>query len=89
MTKRIYLIDSPGVVYDEGDTPEDIVLKGVVRAEKLEDAEQYIGPMLSKVDAEVIKKAYDIEQWEDAEDFLDKLAHKTGRLKRGGDANLN
>ena len=29
MTKRIYLIDCPGVVYNEGDTDSEIVLKGI------------------------------------------------------------
>lgn len=28
--KRIYLIDSPGVVYPTGDSDSDVVLKGVV-----------------------------------------------------------
>ena len=37
LMKRIYLIDCPGVVYPTGDSEADIVLKGVVRAEKLSD----------------------------------------------------
>lgn len=30
LTKRIFLIDCPGVVYQSSDTETDIVLKGVV-----------------------------------------------------------
>lgn len=30
LTKRIFLIDCPGVVYQNSDTETDIVLKGVV-----------------------------------------------------------
>ena len=36
LTKRIYLIDCPGVVYEGDQTETDKVLKGVVRAEKIE-----------------------------------------------------
>ena len=30
LMRRIYLIDCPGVVYPQGDTQTDIILKGVV-----------------------------------------------------------
>lgn len=39
LMKRIFLIDCPGVVYDTGDDEATTVLKGVVRAEKLEHPE--------------------------------------------------
>ena len=42
LTKRIYLIDCPGIVYDQGETDTDKVLKGVVRAERLPDPDAYI-----------------------------------------------
>ena len=37
LMKRIYLIDCPGVVYPSSDGEVELVLKGVVRAEKLSD----------------------------------------------------
>lgn len=47
LTKRIYLIDCPGVVYNyEGKDDTKVVLKGVVRAEKLLDPELYIPQVL-------------------------------------------
>jgi len=46
MTKRIYLIDCPGIVYDKGETKTDKVLKGVVRSEKIPDPENYIDAIL-------------------------------------------
>lgn len=47
LTKRIYLIDCPGVVYNyEGRNHKEVVLKGVVRAERLEDPELYIVDVL-------------------------------------------
>jgi len=42
LTKRIYLIDCPGIVYDQNESDTDKVLKGVVRAEKIPDPESYI-----------------------------------------------
>ena len=43
LTKRIFLIDCPGVVYhDTEDTDTDAVLKGVVRIEKMDDAADHI-----------------------------------------------
>lgn len=42
MTKRIFLIDCPGIVYDQNETEVDKVLKGVVRAEKLPAPDQFI-----------------------------------------------
>lgn len=48
MTKRIYLIDCPGVVYaNDGKDEVKTVLRGVVRAEKLEDPEYYIDEILN------------------------------------------
>lgn len=42
LTKRIYLIDCPGIVYDTGESQEDKVLKGVVRADKIPDPDSFI-----------------------------------------------
>ncbi|KAG0466719.1 hypothetical protein HPP92_018299 [Vanilla planifolia] len=42
LTKRIFLIDCPGVVYHNNDSETDVVLKGVVRVENLEDASEHI-----------------------------------------------
>ena len=57
LTKRIYLIDSPGVVYK----PESIyqqVLKGCIRPEKIEDPEVYIPAILDKIKPEVLAKTH-------------------------------
>jgi nuclear GTP-binding protein len=37
----------------------------------------------------VQKRAYKVEGWEDAEDLLTQIAKKTGKLLKGGDADLN
>ena len=54
LTKKVHLIDSPGVVYDkEKQDDVDAVLKGVVRAERLPDPTVFI--------PKLIEKCYDLD----------------------------
>lgn len=89
LTKRIYLIDCPGIVYDPGETLTDKVLKAVVRAEKIPDPEMYIDAILEKTERKNITNVYGIHDWIDAEDFVNQLAHKTGKLVKGGEPDVN
>ncbi|KAM5179509.1 nucleolar GTP-binding protein 2 [Mantella aurantiaca] len=85
LMRRIFLIDCPGVVYPSGDSETDIVLKGVVQVEKIKSPEDHITAVLERAKPEYIRKTYKIESWENAEDFLEKLAFKTGKLLKGGE----
>ena len=58
----------------------DVVLKGCVRAEKIDDPAHYISTILERAKKENLQKIYQIEDWEDEEDFLKKLAEKSGKL---------
>mmetsp|Transcript_14612 Transcript_14612/g.41110 ORF Transcript_14612/g.41110 Transcript_14612/m.41110 type:complete len:708 (-) Transcript_14612:179-2302(-) len=90
LMKRIFLIDCPGVVYNKTqDSDVDTVLKGVVRVENLEDASEYIAPVLARVKPEYLMRAYKVKPWRDAEDFLTQIATKSGKLLKGGDPDLN
>lgn len=89
LMKRIYLIDCPGVVYPYEESDTDKVLKGVVRVELVETPEDYIPAVLSRVKKQYMAKTYKIENWTDSEDFLAKLAKRTGKLLKGGDPDLN
>ncbi|KAJ4713157.1 Nuclear/nucleolar GTPase 2 [Melia azedarach] len=79
LTKRIFLIDCPGVVYQNKDSETDIILKGVVRVTKLEDATEHIGEVLKRV-KEHLKRAWKIKDWVDENDFLVQLCKSTGKL---------
>lgn len=94
LSKRIYLLDCPGIVPpSEEDFHADCakVLKGVVRAEKISNPSDYIPEVLSRV-----KKIYLIQRyrlpldttWTDHEDFLTVLSHKMGKIKKGGEADI-
>ena len=48
----------------------------------MKDPWQHIPPLLERVRAESLCKTYGVKDWDEAEDFLSKLAAKTGkRLK--------
>ena len=90
LTRRVYMIDCPGVVYEtENQNDTDIVLKGVVRAERLMDPEYYIAGLLSRVDSQSIRGIYKIDSWDDHEDFLTQLARRYGRLLKGGEPDMS
>jgi len=89
LMNRIYLIDCPGVVPPNEDTETDIVLKGVVRIENLEDAADHVEAVLQRVKTEYVRRTYHVDEWSDHVDFLEKLCRKTGRLHRGGEPDVN
>ncbi|KAL6635073.1 hypothetical protein ACP70R_027744 [Stipagrostis hirtigluma subsp. patula] len=88
LTKKIFLIDCPGVVYQNNDSETDIVLKGVVRVTNLEDAAEHIGEVLRRVKKEHLQRAYKIQDWADDNDFLVQLSRATGKLLKGGEPDL-
>ena len=88
--KRIYLIDCPGVVPpSKNDSPEDILLRGVVRVENVENPEQYIAAVLEKTKSSHIERTYDVRGFDNATEFLELLARKGGRLFKGGEADVD
>lgn len=89
LMRRIFLIDCPGVVYPSEDSESDIVLKGVVQVEKIKNPEEHIGAVLERAKPEYIQKTYRIPTWSSAEDFLEKLALRTGKLLKGGEPDLS
>ncbi|KAH7974145.1 hypothetical protein HPB49_010547 [Dermacentor silvarum] len=89
LMRKIYLIDCPGVVYPSGDTDTEIVLKGVVRVENVEDPQDHIPAVLDRVRPEYIVKTYKIESWDSPEDFLEKLGRRSGKLLKGGEPDIS
>jgi nuclear GTP-binding protein len=88
--KRIYLIDCPGVVPPSTtDTPQDILLRGVVRVENVENPEQYIPAVLEKTKPQHIERTYNLKGYKDHIEFLELLARKGGRLLHGGEPDVD
>ncbi|XP_033335583.2 nucleostemin 2 [Megalopta genalis] len=88
LMRRIYLIDCPGIVYPSAETDTEKVLKGVVRVERIQNPDDYVSDVLSRVKPEYIQKTYKIAEWSDHIDFLEKLACKSGKLLKKGEPNI-
>lgn len=90
LMKRIYLIDCPGIVPQQHhDTPQELLLRGVVRVEKVDNPEQYIPAVLAKVKPKHMERTYELSGWKDHIHFLELLARKSGRLLKGGEPDLD
>src|SRR2546421_6051268 len=90
LMKRIYLIDCPGVVPPSmTDSEQDILLRGVVRVENVENPEQYIAAILDKCKPQHIERTYEIRGYGNHLEFLELLARKGGRLLKGGEADVD
>jgi nuclear GTP-binding protein len=95
LTRKIYLIDCPGIVPASAqDTQTAKVLKGVVRVEALQTPSEHIPTMLSRVKPVYLARTYNLEVPESGEPFdpdqvLDKLARMKGRLLKGGEPDLD
>mmetsp|Transcript_18785 Transcript_18785/g.66358 ORF Transcript_18785/g.66358 Transcript_18785/m.66358 type:complete len:639 (-) Transcript_18785:101-2017(-) len=85
LMRRVYLIDCPGVVYDMGDDEATTVLKGVVRSERLESPEDIVPAILARVKDEYLTKVYGVSGWTDAVNFVEMVAKKSGKLRKGGE----
>jgi nuclear GTP-binding protein len=98
LTKRIYLIDCPGIVPASAhDTQSAKVLKGVVRVEALSTPSEHIPALMERVKPVYLSRTYGVPlpdddnpatSW-DPEDFLDKLARMKGRLLKQGEPDLD
>ncbi|CUA74360.1 hypothetical protein RSOLAG22IIIB_05524 [Rhizoctonia solani] len=95
LMRRIYLIDCPGIVpVSAKDSQTDTVLKGVVRVENLPTPSEHIPALLNRVRTVYLERTYDVHlgnistttepKW-DADEFLDALARKSGKLLKGGE----
>lgn len=89
LTKRIYLIDCPGVVYNmEADDEVALVLKGVIRAERQLDPDYYVQAMMDRVKRIDLENKYKVKADGDAEEFLTLIAKYKGKLLKGGEPDL-
>jgi nuclear GTP-binding protein len=61
----------------------------VVRAERLETPSDFIPAILARVRKEYVQRQYLIREWEDANDFLCKLAMRNGKLLKGGEPDIH
>ena len=74
------------------DTPEDILLRGVVRVENVANPAQYVPAVMARTQTRHLERTYEIKYSEyegDAITFLAFLARKGGRLLKGGEPDVD
>ena len=59
-----------------------------MRVELVQDPSVYVPAILRKVKPEYVAKTYKVEPWESTKDFLEKVAQKSGKLLKGGEADI-
>lgn len=80
--------DGSSAVVSALDADGELVLKGVVRAEKLDAPEAYIEAILARVLPAHVTATYGVTRWTDSNDFLAQVALRQGRLLPGGEPNI-
>ena len=61
----------------------------MVRAERIPDPDSYIQAILDKVATKHITDIFGVHSWTDSEDFIVQVAERTGKLKKGGEPDIN
>lgn len=93
LTRRIYLIDCPGIVPTSAqDSQTATVLKGVLRVEALPTPSEHVPELLARVKPLYLARTYGLTlpeagTWA-ADDLLDALARAKGRLLKGGEPDV-
>jgi len=81
--RKVFLIDCPGVVTPStNETEEDIVLKGVLRVENLEDPSMYIPEVFRRTKKEYLENTYGISDYVDVNDFFGKICPKIWKITK-------
>ena len=89
LDKNIRLLDSPGVVFADGDS-SSTVLRNCINVEEMEDVITPIEIILQRCPAPYLMELYGVSKFsaEDPLSFLALVARSTGKLKKGGIPNV-
>jgi len=89
LSKRIWILDSPGVV--PIDDFDELVIKGGFPADKIEEPVKPALKLISRIletRKEAITEKFGIEEFESEEEILRKIGEKRGLIKAGGKVDL-
>eukprot|EP00730_Choanoeca_flexa_P019481 TRINITY_DN9517_c0_g1_i1.p1 TRINITY_DN9517_c0_g1~~TRINITY_DN9517_c0_g1_i1.p1 ORF type:complete len:574 (+),score=165.09 TRINITY_DN9517_c0_g1_i1:33-1724(+) len=84
LDKHIKLLDSPGIVFSTSSDPASLVLRNCVRTELLDDPVGTVEAMLTRCQPNQIMEYYSVPLYTTTAEFLQHLARRLGKLKRGG-----
>jgi nuclear GTP-binding protein len=85
LDKNIRLIDSPGIVFADGDSCAT-ALRNCVNVEEMEDIYTPVQAILDRCPQSYLMQVYSIPKFQDKDcmQFLSLVARATGKLKKGG-----
>ncbi|WP_048159828.1 GTPase [Thermococcus barophilus] len=89
LSKKIWLIDSPGVV--PIDDFDELVIKGGFPADKIEDPVKPALKLIRRIidtRKEALTEKYDIQEFESEEQILEAIGRKKGLLRKGGEVDI-
>lgn len=87
LDSKIRLLDSPGIVFTQanrGDQASANILKNAQRVTDVKDPFTIAETILQRASKSYFCKLYDINEYDTAEEFFAKKAHRMGKFLRGG-----
>ncbi|CAH8501517.1 Stress response protein nst1, variant 3 [Schistosoma haematobium] len=82
--KNLFLLDTPGTLISKSSDASDLVLKNCIKPEMLPDPVPAVEAILRRCSQAQLVSKYKIEEYNNVSEFLVKLAHRLGRMKKGG-----
>jgi len=82
--KHVKLLDCPGIVFSESSSESDLVLRNCIKIEQITDTVKPVETILSRCRREKLMEIYKIPVYHDVKEFLCHIAHKRGKLGKGG-----
>lgn len=87
LDRNVRLLDCPGVVLSN-DNADSIMLRNVIKVEDIQDPYVPVEVLVRKVKKELLLKAYEIEDFKNAQDFLACVARKKRKIVERWDPGL-
>lgn len=84
LTKKICLLDSPGIVFSSKTEVSSLALRHCVRPDAIEDPITAIGQLLKRCDLAHVMELYGVRRFSSTMEFLQLLARRLGKLQKGG-----
>lgn len=84
LDKHVKLIDSPGIVFADSETGNDLILRNCVKLESMADPIEPVEAILNRCDPAKIMEKYMVPEFTNVTEFLQHLARRLGKLKKGG-----
>ena len=84
LDKHVKLIDSPGIVFADNRSEGDMVLRNCVKLENLADPIAPVESILKRCEQSIIMEKYMVPTYSSTTEFLQHLARRLGRLRKGG-----